>query len=339
MTAVGVHCIVYQVPPNLSVKDILGRLMQDKRVDIAQNMHTFSTQASRSADPYFQLQANLHTLHIDEAHAKATGKNITIAMIDTGVDLEHPDLAGQISHNENLARLISDGFSHDKHGTAVAGIMVAKKNNGTGIVGVAPDANVVALKACWPDKPDAIEAVCNSFTLAMAVNSAIKSDAKILNMSLSGPQDALLELLLNKAITGGMIVVAADTGRSQGEANFPASMKNVISVQSTHSPDSDHSAPGHTLTAPGEKILTTLPYDTYDFISGSSIAAAEVSGIIALLLELKPDLTLAETQSLLQKSELPAGMGYLPGINANTAVLALYQTATYPYQVLSFNLK
>jgi hypothetical protein len=64
-----------------------------------------------------------------------------------------------------------------------------------------------------------------------------------------------------------------------------------------------------------------------------------VSGIIALLLELKPDLTLAETQSLLQKSELLAGMGYLPSINANTAVLALCQTATCPYQVLSFNLK
>jgi hypothetical protein len=87
----------------------------------------------------------------------------------------------------------------------------------------------------------------------MAVNSAIKSDAKILNMSLSGPQDALLELLLNKAITDGMIVVAADTGRSQGEANFPASMKNVISVQSTNSTDSDHSASDHTLAAPSEK--------------------------------------------------------------------------------------
>jgi Subtilase family len=324
MTEVGVHCIVYQIPADLSVKDILQRLAQDTRVDISQNMHTFSTRAHQDnhIDPYFQLQSNLHTMHIDQAHARATGKNITIAMIDTGVDLEHPDLIGQISHNENFAQLISDSFSHDKHGTAVAGIMVAKKNNGTGITGVAPDANVIALKACWPDKADAIEAVCNSFTLAMAINSAIKSGANILNMSLTGPQDALLELLLNKAIADGIIVVAADTGLGQSTDNFPASLKNVISVQSLKQNKSDKTLGQH-LTAPGDKILTTLPYGTYDFISGSSIAAAEVSGIIALMLELRPSLTLAETQLLLQNSELPSEIGHFLGVNANSAMLAL----------------
>ncbi|SJM96044.1 Thermitase [Crenothrix polyspora] len=327
MTTVGVHCIVYQVPLNVSVPDTLRRLGQDARVDIAQNMHVFNTRAGSGTDPYFQLQSNLRTMHIDQVHAQATGKNITIAMIDTGVDLEHPDLMGQISQNENFAQSISAGFSTDKHGTAVAGIMVAKKDNGTGIMGVAPDANIIALKACWPEQPNAIEAVCNSFTLAMAVNTAIKSGAKILNMSLTGPQDALLELLLTKAITEGMIVVAADTGRGQANDNFPASMKNVIAVQSIHQKNVGNAKKqASILTAPGDKILTTLPYGTYDFLSGSSIAAAEVSGIIALLLELKPDLTLAEAQSALQKSELPAGMGYFPGINANGAALALCRT-------------
>ncbi|WP_394753981.1 S8 family peptidase [Crenothrix sp.] len=326
MTAVGVHCIVYQVPLNVSVADVLKRLAQDTRVDIAQNMHVFNTRAGSGTDPYLQLQSNLRTLHIDQVHAKATGKNIVIAMIDTGVDLEHPDLIGQISQNENFASDISNSFSHDKHGTAVAGVMVAKKDNGTGITGIAPDANLIALKACWPEQSNAIEAACNSFTLAMAVNTAIKSGAKILNMSLTGPQDALLELLLNKAIADGMIVVAADTGHGAANENFPASLKNVISVQSIKQGDSADKSLLPALAAPGDKILTTLPYGTYDFISGSSIAAAEVSGIIALLLELKPDLTLAEAQTALHKSELPAGKGYTPGINANGAALALCET-------------
>ena len=202
--------------------------------------------------------------------------------------------------------------------------MVARKDNGAGIIGIAPDAKLVALKACWPNQPDAIEAVCNSFTLALAVNTAITSGAKILNMSLTGPQDIFMELLLNKAIEKGMIVIAADTGLSRKEDNFPASMKEVIPVQSLKPPDQVTSL--QIITAPGEKILTTLPYGTYDFISGSSIAAAEVSGIVALLMELKSGLTFAEARSILQKSELPAANQTFSGINANTAVKALCET-------------
>jgi subtilisin family serine protease len=334
MSEVGVHCVVYQVPAGASVPETMQRLSQDTRVSIVQNMHLFKTEAHQYNDPYFKLQANLQQMQISQAHGKTTGKNITIAMIDTGVDLTHPDLIDQIKQNENFASGISPDFSNDKHGTAVAGIMVAKKDNGTGIIGIAPDAKLIALKACWPHQTDSIEAVCNSFTLALAVNTAIKSGAKILNMSLTGPQDAFLELLLNKAIEKGIIVIAADTGLDKKDENFPASLKDVISVQSLKEPD--HITQVQTITAPGEKILTTLPHGTYDFISGSSIAAAEVSGIVALLLELKPDLTFAEARSILQKSELPATNHSFSGINANTAVTALCETTTCPQEVLSF---
>ena len=334
MSEVGLHCVVYQVPADASVAETMQRLSQDTRVSIVQNMHLFKTEAHQYNDPYFKLQANLQQMQIGQAHAKTTGKNITIAMIDTGVDLTHPDLIDQITQNENFAYRISPDFSNDKHGTAVAGIMVAKKDNGTGIIGIAPDAKLIALKACWPHQTDSIEAVCNSFTLALAVNTAIKTGAKILNMSLTGPQDAFLELLLNKAIEKGIIVIAADTGLDNKDENFPASLKKKISVQSLRQPDQIPQL--HTITAPGEKILTTLPHGTYDFISGSSIAAAEVSGIVALLLELKPDLTFAEARSILQKSESPATIDSFSGINANTAITALCETTTCPQEVLSF---
>lgn len=338
MTEVGAHCVVYQVPLSVSVADTLAQLAKDARVDIVQNMHVFNTRATVDNDPYFTLQSNLQSMQIHKAHIKTTGKNITIAMIDTGVDLQHPDLAGQISQNENFAKDISAGFSNDKHGTAVAGIMVAKKDNGMGIIGVAPDAKLIALKACWPDEADAMEAVCNSFTLALAVNAAIKSGAQILNMSLTGPHDALLELLLNKAIAEGIIVVASDTG-SQTDVNFPASLKNVISVQSLHREHLEDKKLTQQITAPGEKILTTLPHGTFDFISGSSISAAEVSGVIALLLELKPNLSNAEIKTLLLKSEMSSQTGFSQDINANNAVLALCETTTCAQNALSFVLK
>lgn len=319
MTEVGVHCVVYQVALNESVADALKNLSQDERVDIAQTMRVFNTKAHEGNDPYHTLQANLQSMHIDQAHRKSTGKNITIAMIDTGVDLQHPDLSGQISQNQNFAEDISTSFDNDKHGTAVAGVMIAKKDNGTGIVGVAPDAKLVALKACWPDSDDTMAAACNSFTLALAVNAAIKSGADILNMSLSGPQDPILELLLNKAIAEGMIVVAADNSQPAQESNFPASMPGVISVQSFQPAAST----AQNISAPGDKILTTQPHSTYDFISGSSISAAEVSGIIALLLELKGDLSIAEAKTLLQQATLGNQTGLLANINANQAVSAL----------------
>ncbi len=327
MTEVGVHCVVYQVALNESVADTLKNLSQDQRVDIAQTMHVFNTKTHEGNDPYHTLQANLQSMHIDQAHRTATGKNITIAMIDTGVDRQHPDLSGQISQNENFAEGISASFDNDKHGTAVAGVMIAKKDNGIGIVGIAPDARLIALKACWPDSDDTMSAACNSFTLALAVNAAIKSGADILNMSLSGPQDPILELLLNKAIAEGMIVVAADNGQSSKESNFPASMPNVISVQSCQ----PAANAAQNISAPGDKILTTLPHSTYDFISGSSISAAEVSGIIALLLELKGDLSIAEAKTLLQQATL----GILANINANQAVSALCMQTHCPSENVS----
>jgi subtilisin family serine protease len=328
MSVVGVHCVVYQVLGNASVETTIAQLSKDPRVRIVQNMHIFKTKAHQYNDPYFKLQANLQQMAIGLAHSKRTGKTTPIAMIDPGVDLDHPELAGQISASENFASQISASFANDKHGTAVAGIMVARSDNGTGIIGIAPDAKLIALKACWPDQADAMAAVCNSFTLALAVNKAIQSGAKILNMSLTGPKDAFLELLLNKAIEDGMIVVAADAGEQNAQENFPASLKNVISVQSLK--PIGQIPPLLSITAPGEKILTTLPHGTYDFISGNSIAAAEVSGIVALLMELKPDLDINQVLAILQTSKLPNAETAFSGINANTAVLKLCSTTNCP---------
>lgn len=327
MTEIGIHCIVYQVSQNASVTDTIKQLSQNTDISIVQNMHLFKTKAHANNDPYFKLQANMRDMQVEEAHSKATGKGINIAMIDTGVDLTHPDLIDQIIQHENFSKKISPEFSNDQHGTAIAGIMVAKKDNETGITGIAPDAKLIAYKACWPTKPNSMEAVCNSYTLSLAVNSAIKSGAKILNMSLGGPRDEFLEKLLNKAIENGIIIVAADEDLDAKDINFPASLKNVLSIQSIKKQDAEYKDGAKSLSAPSEKILTTLPHGTYDFISGSSIATAEVSGIIALLMQIKPDLTFSEIRTLLQQSQLPSKEGAFTGVNANTALTILCKTS------------
>lgn len=336
MTEVGVHCVVYRVAAIDSIPDTMQQMARDKRISVVQKMHVFKTRAQQPNDPYFKLQSNMKSMQIDQVHALTTGRHVTIGMIDTGVDIDHPDLLGQISRNENFASGISSSFASDKHGTAVAGIMVAKKDNGTGIIGVAPHAKLIALKACWPDHKDSMAALCNSYTLALAVNTAIKSGVNVLNMSLTGPQDSLLEILLNKAIDKGIIVVAADTGLDKDNENFPASMKNVIAVQSIGQAAADDLSKEQSVTAPGDKILTTLPHGTYDFISGSSIAAAEVSGIVALLLELKPYLGPEEIKSILLKSGLPEKLNLASGINANQVITALCATTSCPEDGIRF---
>jgi Subtilase family len=336
MTEIGSHCVVYQLSDKTAMASMIERLSKDDRVDMVQSMNTFKTKAQNSDDPYFKLQTNLQQMQINLAHGRATGRNITIGMIDTGVDLEHPDLAGQISDNHNLAKDISTSFSTDKHGTAVAGIMVARKDNAKGIMGVAPNAKLVALKACWPDKADAMEAACNSFTLALAINTAIRADVDILNMSLTGPKDPVLTLLLNKALEKGIIVVAADTGTGDADQNFPATLKNVVSVKSINPTVSASGSLAESIAAPSEKVLTTLPYGTYDFISGSSIAAAEVSGVVALLLELKSDLTVAEVHAVLQQSKILSKDGLVTGVNANIALNSLCKTTACSQDILSY---
>ena len=338
MTEVGAHCIVYQVAEKAALASTIERLSKDDRVDVVQGMNIFKTKAQTqsSNDPYFKLQTNLQQMQIALAHGRATGKDITIGVIDTGMDTEHPDLVGQVSQNENLAEKISTSFATDKHGTAVAGVIAARRDNAKGIMGVAPDAKLIALKACWPDKVDAMEAVCNSYTLALAVNTAIKAGVDVLNMSLTGPQDPLLSLLLKKAIQKGIIVVAADTGVGGSADNFPASLKDVISVQSIKQSVSTPVSLVESISAPGEKVLTTLPYGTYDFISGSSIAAAEVSGVVALLLELKRDLTVAEAYTILKKSKITLKDGMISGVSANVAVNSLCEASPCSKQLFSF---
>jgi len=290
MTEIGIHCVVFKIPASGSVEQVLNALHKDKRIRVAQKMHAFKVQASHYKDPYFSWQTNLRDMRIAEVHARTTGRNIFIALIDTGVDTAHPDLQGQVVSTENFAEAVSDSFSTDAHGTAVAGVISARPNN-TGIVGIAPGARLVALKACWPVRVGEMEAVCNSFTLALAVNAAIRAKVDILNMSLTGPIDPILTMLLDKAAENGIIIIAADAGSNSDKISFPASLDSVIAVRNTDAKNAIQATRLRSIAAPGSDILTTLPHGKYDYVSGSSLAAAQVSGIVALMLQLDPEIS------------------------------------------------
>lgn len=294
----GIHCYVFAVKDNVSPGLVVSRLQLDPRVESAQPMYTFEVMATKYDDPYLKLQHGVQSLHVEGAHRYATGKGVNVAVIDSGVDINHLDLHDRIIKNKNFVS--KNELQGEIHGTAVTGVIAAKAGNQEGIVGIAPDVNILALKACWQKKQGNGEAVCSSFTLAKAINFALKEKANVINMSLSGPNDPLLTRLIEKALDLGVVVVAAKNDKNN-KYTFPASVPGVIGVSGDKLSPATRRASG-ILPAPGRDILTTIPKDSYDFLSGSSLAAAHITGIISLLLEQRPELSQQQIQQLLHKA-------------------------------------
>jgi subtilisin family serine protease len=306
LASIGVDCLVYKVPDQENLDKVIQQLRADTRVALAQENNVFEGIQSSESESFATISYAPKLIHADAAQSIATGKGVRIAVVDTGAEKGHPDFKDQLLETDNFVDGSEYAFSHDRHGTAVTGVIVAKANDGEGIYGIAPNAEVSVLKACWYPETSNAKAQCSSWSLAKALDAAIKNRARIINLSLAGPQDELLGKLLETAHKRGISVVAA-TLEKQQQPGFPANLSFAIPVIST-GPDGKISQtawlphfPG-TVAAPGVEILTTVPNDGYDFVSGSSLAAAHVSGIIALLLEVKPGILPDQVKELLLRN-------------------------------------
>ena len=302
LDSIRVQCVVYQVPDDRDIESLLARLKRDPRVESAQINVVFSGIQGKLGDPYGAMAYGAHAVRADRAHRVSTGKGVRITIIDTGLTVDHPDLRGRIFKTANFVEGGEASFPQDVHGTAIAGVIGARADNGIGIFGVAPDAEMQAAKACWYSNANARMALCSSWTLAKAIDFAITSKAQIINMSLSGPADALLERLIRAAVISKIVIVAA-AGQDGASPGFPAAMSPVIGVIASDVKGRAHiptwAADKFILAAPGIDVITTVPKDGYDFLSGSSLAAAHVTGIIALMLERSPGLSQHDIESLL----------------------------------------
>lgn len=265
--SLSVYCEVFEARSAVDIEGLLARLRADPRVEGAQPLLHHHTRAATYDDPLFPLQHAFASLRLEAAHALSRGNGVHIAIIDSGIDRDHPDLRGRVSRVRDLSRNRAPG----PHGTAIAGLIAARANNGIGIVGVAPEARLLDLRACWPEQDGDIRAVCDSFSLARALDTAIEWRAEVINLSLGGPEDPLVGRLIGAAVARGATVVVA-----AGEGGFPASRADVIAVAS-------EPRNAHELRAPGHGLITTFPGDAFDYVSGDSFAAAQVAGLVALL--------------------------------------------------------
>ncbi|MEL4890955.1 S8 family serine peptidase [Xanthomonas protegens] len=332
--ALGLYCVVLEPAPGSDRAALLAQLAKDDRVALSQPLQDFGTystdsqatsrpapaQPLRYNDPYVDMQRGFAATNAATAQALSQGQGVDVAIVDTGVDTAHPDLRGRLRNTRDLVAADPGAFNRDHHGTEVAGIIAAGSNNHLGIVGIAPKAMLDVYKACWyPQRPGA-GAGCNSFTLAKALAAIGDTRTRIINLSLGGPADPLLRKLLEQLLRDGRIVVAAmpPNGRMDG---FPDGIPGVIVVRSSAASP----APAGVLSAPGEDILTTQPNGGYDFTSGSSMATAHVSGVVALLLALAPQLDARSVHDLLLRTSRTRD-GQLQ-VDAAAAVQALPRSA------------
>jgi subtilisin family serine protease len=274
MPLLGLDCYVMDVPASQRADDVAMRLARDPRVTWAQPMNVFRSLGHD--DPLFSLQPAAREWQLDALHVAATGRDVRVAVIDSGVQLDHPDLAGQVMANANF---VGDPDTRAEiHGTAVAGIIAARADNHVGIAGVAPHARLLALRACR--QATAADTTCTTLSLATALHAAIDRGAQVINLSLGGPPDRLIERLVETALARGIVVVAA-ADRAVPHGGFPAAVNGVVAVVD----ETAGAAPAGMVAAPGTDIPATLPGSRWATVSGASYAAAHVTGLLALMLE------------------------------------------------------
>jgi hypothetical protein len=287
MPLAGVDCFVLAAPAETSTEALAAALSLEPGVLWSEPMNLYRAQGGRAHvatvddDPLFAVQPAAREWRLAELHQVATGRGVHVAVIDSMIEATHPDLVGQVETAQNF--VAGRAASPEQHGTNVAGIIAARANNGVGIAGVAPRARLMALRACWqqsapPGKP--LVTLCDSLSLAKALTFAINHNAQVINLSLSGPPNVLLGKLLDTA-EGRHITVVGAFDRDLPNGGFPASHAGVVAVAD----EASGALPAGVYGAPGRDAPTTQLGGRWSLVSGSSIAAAHVSGLFALLRE------------------------------------------------------
>ncbi len=255
-------------------------------------------------DPLFPRQSALANISAPEAWEITTGGAVPIAILDTGISPTHLDLKSKLLPGYDFLNRDNDPRDDDGHGTYTAGVAAAISNNTLGVAGV-----------CWgcpiiPVKVLNRRGQGDDATIAEGLRWAVDQGARIISMSLGGPEDTrVLREAIDYAINRGVLVVAA-SGNGQADGNlpsFPAAYAHVLAVSATRADDTiaGFSTTGAfvDISAPGAGVLSTLwnvvEGDTYGIASGTSAACPFVAGAAGLLWSIRPDLTLDQLSDLL----------------------------------------
>ncbi|WP_280771192.1 S8 family peptidase [Salipaludibacillus daqingensis] len=248
-----------------------------------------------------------------------TGENVKVAILDTGVDNTHEDLAANVKGGHSVfddADNSDPYFDANGHGTHVAGTVGAVDND-LGVIGVAHEADLYAVKVLNNDGSGTLAGI------AEGIEWSINNDMDIINMSLGGSQGStILEDFSDLAYDEGVLVVAAagnsgNRGGNNDTVGYPANYDSVIAVAAVDENNNratfSSTGPAVELSAPGVDTLSTTPGDNYASFNGTSMASPHVAGVAAQILQAKPDLSNVELRALLQETAQELGSSHQYG--------------------------
>ncbi|MCI0482357.1 MAG: S8 family serine peptidase, partial [Candidatus Dadabacteria bacterium] len=200
--SINATMVLFTIPDGRSVISVSNILSSDPAVLLSQPNFYYNSLSGEN------VQYGVKKIRADAVHEITTGKGIIVAVIDTGIDFNHPSLKDKIILKSDFLNPDFNGFTIDGHGTSVAGI-IAAAGQGEGVIGVAPGVSIMAVKSCRSDRKDSKKAICSSDKLAGGLDFAISNRAQIINFSLGGPKDGIIAELIARANSSGIIMVAA----------------------------------------------------------------------------------------------------------------------------------
>jgi thermitase len=271
--------------PKGQVSRLVNKFLTSGDVVYAEPNYLLSAFEIIPNDPYYPYQYAHTKMQSPDAWAETTGsQDVVIAILDTGVDLDHPDLSAKIIAGIDFINDDTVADDDHGHGTHVAGIAAASSNNGIGVAGVAWQAKIMPIKV--------LDAAGNG-SYAEVIDGiywAVSQGADVINMSLGGTEySQAMQDVVNYAVSQGVIVVAAAGNNGNNTISYPASNANVISVASTDSSNARSSFSNFNayvdIAAPGSSIYSTVP-NAYGYSSGTSMATPQIAGAAALIASL-----------------------------------------------------
>ncbi len=290
----------WRIGPNTTVRGTLRRLARYGVIAAAQPNWLYSLQQASPQSGDAQAGSEQYVvgkLHLLAAHRISNGDNVRVAVINSEIDTHHPDLAGAFAGQYDA---LGGTATPHPHGTAMAGAIAAHHK----LIGVAPDVRLLAVRA-FAGQGETAQGT--TFNVMKGLDWAASHGARIVNMSFAGPADRMFAEMLAKAHVHGMVLIAAvGNAGPRSPPLYPAAYPEVIGVTATDANDKllPQANRGRqvTVSAPGVDVIAPAPNDSYQLTSGTSVAAAHVSGVAALLLARNPKLSPYGVRQILERS-------------------------------------
>ncbi len=309
MSGLGLRVFLLRIPAGGNADTILQQANNDRRALWVQ--FDFAHRTMDGANAGASKQYALAKIRADSLPQAARGQGVSVALIDSGVALEHESL--------NRDKITAIDLVDEKktppgetHGTVVASIIA-----GSGKVkGLAPAAEIIAIRAFSEIDPKTGASTSDSYHVSQAISVALEKKARIINMSIGGPNDPLVRMVVQQAVLTGVIVIAA-AGNSGPDAPpcYPAAQRGVIAVTATDDKDRlfDGANRGDyiAVAAPGVAVIAAKPgkggASAYDYFTGTSMATGYATGLAAVLLSADPKLTSIDIRRIMENSATDLG--------------------------------